>query len=203
MLMIRKNFIMSNNDKIDKFNEAVTQFDDELDIDITKSDRDSEDLSGDSGLESDKLTSKKSRPLMGISLAILLGIVSGVLWATITQLTGYSIGYAAIGVGFMVSLGFTIAGKGTNSMTGIISGVIAVFSILFGETLTLLLDLASYWEVSLLETIVSVYYFEVFKYIFESIDAIDLLFYFLAISAAYKNSFMKSDDVDIVTNPVT
>jgi len=190
-----------NNEKNEKLDEIVSQF--EQDLDIVQTDEELENLADFIGLEPGELTSKKNKPLIGISLAILLGILSAIIWATITQLTGFSVGYAAIGVGFMVSLGFSIAGKGTNSRMGIISGAIAFFSILLGESLSLLIELSNYWEVSLFETIVTVNYFEIFKYLFESIGAIDILFYILAISTAYKYSFLKIDDGEFVTNPIT
>lgn len=187
---------MIEEEKLGAFTDEVSKFEEELDYDIKELDLEIKE--SDEELKVDESAST-SKPVLGTILSLILGIVSAILWATIATVTGYSVGYAAIGVGFMVSLGPVITGKGTNNTIGIISGVIAAFSILLGELFIIIVEISSYFEVSLIDVIISVDYIEIVKLVFESTKAIDLLFYFLAISMAYKNSFNKTIQTDIVS----
>ncbi len=72
-----------------------------------------------------------------LPLAIALGaggaLVGAFLWALVVKITGYEIGWIAIGVGFLTGLGFTLSGASLNNFTGVIAAVLAVVGIFAGK----------------------------------------------------------------------
>lgn len=76
--------------------------------------------------------------IMGALLGIIGGIVGGVVgagaWGIIAYLTGYEIGWIAVGVGFVTGLGVAIGSKGrAGVMGGILAAVIALVAVAGGK----------------------------------------------------------------------
>lgn len=136
---------------------------------------------------------EQARPKLGILLGIMMGIIGAVVWAVITIITGYNIGFVAIAVGFFVSVGFSRAGKDTNMIYGVIAGIIALLSILLGEAIISIYYISLYYELGFLEAIISIDYGVLAQIMFESFDAKTALFYFIAVSAAFRGSYINID----------
>jgi len=64
---------------------------------------------------------------------IASGLVGAILWAFITVITNYQIGYMAIAIGFMIGLTMRYFGKGVDQIFGITGGIIAIISCLLGN----------------------------------------------------------------------
>lgn len=148
----------------------------------------------------EKLNSE-SRPGLGIVAGSLLGIVGAILWAVVVKLTGYNIGIVAIGVGYLVSEGFVRAGRGTNKTIGIVAGIIALLSIFLGEILTMFVLIAEYWDMTLVETVQNIYISKLPQLVVESTEPFSLVFYFIAISYAYKRSFIDEYSLNVMIEP--
>lgn len=138
---------------------------------------------------------EQARPKLGILLGIMMGIIGALVWAVITIITGYNIGFVAIAVGFFVSVGFSRAGKDTNMIYGIIAGIIALLSIILGEAIISIYYISVYYELGFFESIISIDYGVLAQFMFESFDAKTVLFYFIAVSAAFKGSYIDIDKV--------
>jgi hypothetical protein len=55
----------------------------------------------------------------GFLAGAVAALVGAGVWALVTVLTGYQIGFMAIGVGFLVGLAVQFAGKGINKIFGV------------------------------------------------------------------------------------
>ena len=69
----------------------------------------------------------------GIFGGALGGLVGAVIWAGISSVTGYEIGWIAWGVGGLVGLGCVWASKGQGNLLGSVAVVITILSILAGK----------------------------------------------------------------------
>lgn len=138
---------------------------------------------------------EKAHPIRGIVLGIIMGLIGAMIWAVIAIITGYNIGFVAIGVGVLVSYGFSMAGKSSNMIFGVIAGIIALVSIFIGEAIINIYYVAQYYEVGLLDAIINIDYSVLLEIIAEGFDAKTALFYFIAVSAAFKGSYINIDKI--------
>lgn len=75
---------------------------------------------------------------MGALLGIIGGIVGGAIgagaWGLIAYITGYEIGWVAVGVGFITGIGVAIGSKGrAGAMGGILAAIIALVAVAGGK----------------------------------------------------------------------
>src|SRR6188768_4259461 len=75
-----------------------------------------------------------------LSMAVLGGLiaslVAALLWAIITYVTHFQIGFMAIGVGFLVGFAVNYFGKGITTTFGIVGAAFSLFGCIFGNILT-------------------------------------------------------------------
>ena len=130
----------------------------------------------------------------GIVSGLVVGLVGALLWAAISVLTQYQIGYMAIAIGAGVGFAIRKMGKGIDQIFGISGAVISLLSVLFGNFLSiigLLADEIGLGYIKMLSGLDAVGYGFVFELMKKSFQPMDLLFYGLAIYAGYKFSFRK------------
>lgn len=78
---------------------------------------------------------------MGALLGIIGGIIGGAIgagaWGLISYLTGYEVGYVAVGVGFVTGVGVAIGTKGRGgALAGVYAAVIALIAVVGGKFLS-------------------------------------------------------------------
>ncbi len=136
----------------------------------------------------DKIRSHQS---LGFAIlgGFLIAVVAALLWATVTVITHYQIGFMAIGVGFLVGYGVRFFGAGVDPIFGFIGGFFALLGCVLGNLLSQVgfigneLDMG-YWQVlGLIDSS------NIGTLFIESFDIIDLLFYGIAIFQGYKIAF--------------
>lgn len=126
--------------------------------------------------------------IIGGSLAALL---SALLWAVITVLTKYQIGYMAIAVGLIVGLAVRFFGVGIDKKFGILGAVLALLGCLAGNFFSQIGFIANEYSYGYLETL---FYFDLASIkntLFESFSPIDILFYGIAMYEGYHFSVYK------------
>jgi hypothetical protein len=135
--------------------------------------------------------------LAGVGAGAVAALIGAVLWAVITNATGYQIGFMAIGVGFLVGYAIRIAGKGIDQTFGIVGAVLALLGCVAGNVLAIIATIASQEGVP---------YGEVWSQ-YDLIGAmtvwfspIDLLFYGIAIYEGYKLSFRQVTEDELRTS---
>lgn len=124
-----------------------------------------------------------------ILYGFLAGIVGAGIWGFVTVLTGFQIGYMAIGMGFLV--GFTIRsfGNGVEPVFGYWGAGISLFSCILGNFFSLVGFVASEEGLGFIETMKLLDYSLLPEIMVETFNPIDLLFYGLALYFGYKYSF--------------
>jgi hypothetical protein len=123
---------------------------------------------------------------LGAAGAALLGAI---LWAVITVVTEYQIGYMALAIGLMVGFANRFFGKGLELKFGLTGALLALVGCVLGNVFSLIGFVAKE---------LSVGYFDAFQFIdfglipsamLESFSPIDILFYGIAMYEGFKFSF--------------
>jgi len=125
--------------------------------------------------------------------AVLAGaaaaLVSAAIWGFVTVLTGYQIGWMAIGVGYLVGHAVRPFGKGVNKIFGLIGAAWAVFGCLFGNLVAMCSFVAQSQGVGTLDVLMQLDLTTSYQILAETFSPIDLLFYGIAIYEGYRFSF--------------
>ena len=127
-------------------------------------------------------------------LAVLAGLaaagVGAGAWATISALTGFQIGWMAIGIGFLVGLAVRTAGKGIDLPFGILGAGLALLGCLAGNLFTVVLVIARTQSETFFHVLAGLAPADAIEWMMITFSPIDLLFYGLAIYQAYRLSFL-------------
>lgn len=144
-----------------------------------------------SGAEERKL--QEARDNQNLSLGAVGGIaaavVGAIVWAVITVVTEYQIGWMAVGVGFLVGYAVKKLGKGVDPVFGYAGAAIALGGCLAGNLLTVVIMVSRQENIevlTLLSRLTPSLTVDVMK---ETFQPMDVLFYGLAVYEAYKISF--------------
>lgn len=122
-----------------------------------------------------------------IAGAVAAAVAAGI-WAAITWYTNYQIGYMALGVGFLVGIAMKKAGNGQSTAFGAVAAVIAVLGCVAGNLLSACSFVADKYSLSLMEVLGKLTPDSALELLVEQAGPIDALFYFLAISTAFRAS---------------
>ena len=76
-----------------------------------------------------------SNLIMGLVGGGVAMLVSAIAWGALTYFTNYQIGYAAVGVGFLVGIAVRFFGKGKTMIYGISSAILALLGTVLGNYL--------------------------------------------------------------------
>lgn len=118
---------------------------------------------------------------------LVAALIGAVAWAVITITTEYQIGFMAIGLGLLV--GFAVRlGKGVDKVFGVIGGVLALFGCLLGNFLTIVGFVAKEQQLSLPAAFAAIDYANLVPLMTATFQAMDLLFYGLAVYEGYRFS---------------
>ncbi len=141
------------------------------------------------GLQVDeqKLEDLKARMMaeQSIPRGLLAGIGAGLLaafvWGLLTKVTGYEIGWLAIGVGFLVGISVRKFGKGLTPTFQIMGAVIAGLSVAVGKVVAISMAWAAEFDISAWEFFTSLSISQMIDMLKDTFHGIDLLFYGFAI----------------------
>jgi hypothetical protein len=131
------------------------------------------------------------------SMAGLVAAVTGAaVWAGVTVVTEYQIGWLAVGVGFLVGIAMRTMGKGIDQVFGVVGAMIALFGCVLGNVLTIAWYISAQTGSSLLSVLTELDMELTIELITETFQVMDILFYGLALYFGYKYSFrqMTPDD---------
>ena len=129
---------------------------------------------------------------LGFMAGLVAAAAGAALWATITVITNYQIGWMAIGVGALVGVAVRAAGRGSSTTFGILGATLALTGCLVGNLLTGAVILSREWDVSLAVALSRLTPDLTVKVMTAIFSPMDLLFYALAIWQGYRLSIVKS-----------
>lgn len=132
----------------------------------------------------------------GTSENFVIGGVAGALaaltgaatWAAITFYTKYQIGFMAIGIGYLVGIVMRKFGHGESQGFGILAAILAIVGCLIGNLLSACAFFADEMKLPMMEIVSSLTPTMAVEILMDGFSVIDLLFYFLAVSAAFRAS---------------
>lgn len=122
---------------------------------------------------------------------LLLTLIGALIWAAVSVITQYQIGYMAIGIGVMVGFGVRYFGAGVDRKFGILAAVLSVFSCLLGNFFAQIGFVAQAQGLTYLQTIKLFDYSLLPDILSETFSPMDIVFYAIAIGAAFKYSYRK------------
>lgn len=124
------------------------------------------------------------------SMAGLVAAVSGAaVWAGVTVLTEYQIGWIAVGLGFLVGIAMRTMGKGIDQVFGVVGAMLALLGCVLGNVLTIAWYISAQTGASLLNVLTELDIELMIELITETFQFMDILFYGLALYFGYKYSF--------------
>ena len=127
---------------------------------------------------------------MAIVFGLLASVVSASLWATITVVTGYQIGYMAIAVGFLVGYTVKFAGRGNQLTFGIIGAVLSLLGCILGNYFSMVGFTSQELGTGFFSTLLRIQPGLIFDVMKNNFAFMDLLFYGIAVYEGFKFSLL-------------
>ncbi|MES2920460.1 MAG: hypothetical protein V4819_02880 [Verrucomicrobiota bacterium] len=126
--------------------------------------------------------------IIGGVAGLITTLVSAVIWTLITIGTHFQIGYMAIAVGFAVGIVMKKAGRGYSTAFGVLAAVLALFGCVLGNLFSLCAMVGKEHQMGIFNILEITPPSMILELMVENFSGLDVLFYFLAVSAAYRNS---------------
>ncbi|MBK6642975.1 MAG: toxin-antitoxin system YwqK family antitoxin [Bacteroidetes bacterium] len=127
----------------------------------------------------------------------LAAIISAIIWAVVTVLTNYQIGYMAIGVGLLVGFSIQFFGAGIDKKFGYLGAILSLLGCLLGNLFSQVGFAANEQSSGYLEIISFLNFDLILDILIESFNPMDLLFYGIAIYIGFKNAFRRVSDQEL------
>jgi hypothetical protein len=136
-----------------------------------------------------------------LPLGILGGIgaaaIGATIWAMITALTNFQIGWMAVGVGFLVGIGVRSLGKGVDTSFGIAGAILSLVGCLAGNLLTVCIIISRQESIELLNLLTRLNPAVTVELMKATFNPIDMLFYGIAVYEGYRFSFRRISDEEL------
>jgi len=136
---------------------------------------------------------RQIRDNQNLSLAILGGTAAAVvgagIWAFVTAVTNWQIGFMAVGIGFLVGYAVRKLGQGVDMTFGIVGAALSLVGCALGNYLTVCAMIARQENIAFFEVLNRVDLQTAIDLMIETFNPMDLLFYGLALYYGYKYSF--------------
>lgn len=136
----------------------------------------------------------------GVAAGISASVVMGVLWAAITVVTEYQIGYMAVAVGFGVGYAVRYAGRGFDQIFGIAGAALSLLGCLLGNFFSMVGFASKSQDVNALQVLSLIDYSMIPELMLEAFSPMDVLFYGIAIYEGYKFSFRQITEVELLAH---
>ncbi|UCE52562.1 MAG: hypothetical protein JSV31_25435 [Desulfobacterales bacterium] len=136
-----------------------------------------------------------------LSLGILGGIgaavIGATIWAMITTLTNYQIGWMAVGVGFLVGIGVRTLGKGIDLSFGVVGAALSLLGCLAGNLLTVCILISRQENIELFNLLSRLNPSVAVELMKVTFNPMDLLFYGIAVYEGYRFSFRRISEDEL------
>ncbi len=127
----------------------------------------------------------------GIVGGAIAAAIGAALWAVISALTGYQIGWMAVGVGFLVGYAVRICGKGIDKSFGVAGAVLSLLGCVTGNLLAVCILISKHNQIPFFELLSKLTPEIATELIKATFHPMDLLFYGIAVYEGYKFSFRR------------
>lgn len=134
---------------------------------------------------------------MGIAAGGVAAVVGAITWAIITHVTGFQIGWMAVGVGFLVGYAVKFAGKGMDKSFGIAGAVLALTGCLLGNLFTLCVAIGLQENIAATEILWLLDLDSMIEIMVATFEPMDLMFYGIAVYEGYRFSIRKISEEEM------
>jgi len=136
--------------------------------------------------------------VMGGVAGTIAALIGAAIWAAVTILTDYQIGWMAIGVGFLVGIAIQFVGKGVDIQFQIMGGALALVGCLVGNLSIVVFLIAKQQGTPVLQIASNLDVNVILALLEKTFDLMDLLFYGLAAYAGFNYSAktISEDELD-------
>ena len=145
----------------------------------------------------EQLRSEENFPLALIAGAVAAA-VGAAAWTAITVVTGYQIGFMAIGVGLLVAFTVRAAGKGMSPKFQIAGAGFALLGCAVGNFLTVCWFIADYEQMPFVDVLTQLDPAAIPDLMISTFSGMDLLFYALAVYEGYRLSLRQVSESDLL-----
>lgn len=128
---------------------------------------------------------------MGILGGIIGAVIGAAAWAVVTVLTGYQIGWMAVGVGFLSGYGVRLLGKGISKPFRIAGAILSLLGCMAGNLLSVCALVSKHEDIPFFDILVRLNPEIVVDIFRTTFSPMDLLFYAIAVYEGYRFSFRK------------
>ena len=136
--------------------------------------------------------------LIGGALVGLAGaLVGAAIWAVITVVVEYQIGWMAVGVGFLVGFAMRAVGKGIDNVFGIVGAILALFGCLLGKLMSLCYLVSAAENMEFFEVLSKLNPEIIVELMTATFSLMDLVFYGIAVYEGYRLSFRQISEADL------
>lgn len=133
---------------------------------------------------------REEQNLLVGSLAGLVAAVAGAaVWAGVTVVTEYQIGWMAVGIGFLVGIAMRVTGKGIDQIFGVVGAVMSLVGCALGNLFTMAYFMADSLDLAMIDILSQMTFADVFGLLRETFQVMDILFYGLAVYFGYRYAF--------------
>jgi hypothetical protein len=145
---------------------------------------------------------QRIRSEQNLILAVLAGaaaaLTGGCVWAVITVVTHFQIGWMAVGVGFLVGYAVKTFGKGINRSFGIVGAVWSLIGCAAGNLFTIVGTIANEQNIPIMSILEKLDLDIIASLMQATFNPMDVLFYGIAIYEGYKFSFRQLTQADLL-----
>ncbi len=134
--------------------------------------------------------------LVGTLAGFVASLTGAGVWALVTVVTEYQIGWMAVGIGVLVGFSIRLAGKGIDQTFGIAGAALALIGCVVGNVLTMTYFIAANEGMSFMDILVQLDFAITYELLASTFEIIDVLFYGMAVYFGYKYAFRQVSDDD-------
>ena len=138
--------------------------------------------------------------LFGTVGGIVAAAIGAAIWAVITALTNFQIGWMAVGVGFLVGYAVRICGKGIDKSFGAIAAILSLLGCLAGNLLTVCIVVSRHQHIPFFDLLSRLNPEIVVGLTKATFRPMDLLFYGIAVYEGYKFSFRRISNEELANS---
>ena len=134
---------------------------------------------------------------MGTLAGLIASLAGAGVWAAATILTGYQIGFMAIGIGILVGFAVRQLGKGIDQSFGFVGGAMSLVGCALGNVLYITYYVADNQGMSYMDILTQLNFGIMREMLFATFEPMDVLFYALAVYFGYKYAFRQITEQDL------
>jgi hypothetical protein len=144
---------------------------------------------------------QQRRDNQNLGLGILGGaigaLVGAALWALVTGITNFQIGFMAVGVGFLTGYGVRKLGQGIDKSFGVVGAVLSLAGCLAGNLLVICIAGSKELGIGVFELLTHMTPSVYVNLLKETFSVIDLVFYAIAVYEGFKFSIVRITAADL------